>query len=192
MEMYEGLMARRSVRVYQEKGIPGDALAQIMNAALMAPSAMNLQPWYFIVIESEEAMKELKETMKDVAVKMQPNLEKRFPNHPDVVKESNRFIADFGGAPVCVLAFQYKPDYDKTESTIVQSVSAAIENMILAAWDLGIGSCWISAPLETGYDEYLKKNYAPDRGKFVAMITLGYPEKVAKAPKRRDGRVTFL
>lgn len=192
MDLNQGLMERRSIRIYQDKLIPQDTLEQIMGAAIMAPSAVNLQPWYFVVIKSPEAMGQLKEIMVQISGKIHPNLEKRFPNHPEVVKDTCHFISDLGKAPVCVLAFWYKSDYEKTEASIVQSVSAAIENMILAAWAAGIGSCWITAPSETGFDEVLRAKYAPDKGEFVAMITLGYPEKVPKAPKRKDGRITYL
>lgn len=192
MDLYTAMLERRSVRSYQSEPIPEEILEQIMAAAVMAPSAVNLQPWYFVVIKSEGALEKLKTVMEQVAAKMFPNLEKRFPNHPEVVKETNTFITDLGGAPVCVLVFQYKTDYSKTESSILQSISAAIENLMLAAWGLGVGSCWLTAPVEAGMEEVLRESFAPDKGEFVAMVTLGYAEKIPKAPKRRDGRVSYL
>lgn len=192
MDVYTAVMERRSVRSYRNEPISEEMIEQIMAAAVMAPSAVNLQPWYFVVIKSEEAMEKLKTVMGQVAVKMYPNLVERFPNHPEVVRETNSFITDLGGAPVCVLAFQGKTDFTKTESSILQSISAAIENLMLAAWGLGVGSCWLTAPVEAGMEETLRESFAPDKGTFVAMVTLGYAKRIPKAPKRKEGRVFYL
>ncbi|GHT84074.1 NAD(P)H-flavin oxidoreductase [Bacteroidia bacterium] len=192
MDIFSAIMERRSVRSYVDRPIPRETLEAIMQAALMAPSAVDLQPWYFVVVESAEAFVRLKEIMDEVGDEVRPTLAKRFPDYPDLVRKSCGFIKSLGNAPVCVLAFQYKADYQKSQSSMVQSVSAAIENMILAAWEMGVGSCWISAPIETGLDKKLQQTFAPDKGEFVAMITLGYPEKIPNMPKRKEGRVRYV
>jgi len=178
--------------MYEQKPIDQQTLEQILDVALMAPSAINLQPWYFVVIQSEKAMKELKLIMSQASLKLRPNLENRFPKHPEVVEETCKFVNQLGGAPVCVLAFQLKPDYDKTAASIIQSVAAAIENMLLAAWDLGVGSCWLTAPIEAGVDQAIKEAFAPDKGDMVAMITLGYPARIPKEIKRKENRHIIL
>lgn len=192
MDLHTAISERRSVRLYENRPIPQEILDRILEAALMAPSAVNLQPWYFVVIQSESAMDKLKTVMATASSKILPNLERRFPNHPEVVQDTCRFIDGLGGAPTCILAFQLRPDYDKGESTIIQSVSAAIENMLLSAWDQGIGSCWLTAPLEAGVDQALKEVFAPEKGDLVALITFGYPTKVPRAPKRREGRYIII
>ena len=192
MECRTVIKERRSIRMYEQKPIDQQTLEQILDVALMAPSAINLQPWYFVVIQSEKAMKELKLIMSQASLKLRPNLENRFPKHPEVVEETCKFVNQLGGAPVCVLAFQLKPDYDKTAASIIQSVAAAIENMLLAAWDLGVGSCWLTAPIEAGVDQAIKEAFAPDKGDMVAMITLGYPARIPKEIKRKENRHIIL
>ena len=76
--------------------------------------------------------------------------------------------------------------------TIVQSVAAAIENILLAATDRGLGSCWLTAPVETGMSEELRDTFAPDKGKLLAIVTLGYSDQTPKTPARKAGRYTII
>ena len=92
---------------------------------------------------------------------------------------------------MCILAFFLRDDYPDRDGAM-QSVSAAIENILLSAWDKGVGSCWLSAPQRMGFGPELRERFAPDKGEFVAAITLGYPEQVPKMPPRRDGRYTIV
>ena len=75
---------------------------------------------------------------------------------------------------------------------IMQSVAAAIENLILMAWSKGIGSCWMTAATVCQVDQELHDRFAPDKGPLVAMITLGYPDETPKAPKRKEGRAEII
>ena len=72
------------------------------------------------------------------------------------------------------------------------SIGAAIENMLLAARDKALGTCWLTAPVEAEVGNELRDLFAPGKGPLVALITLGYPSKEARAPKRRDGRYTIV
>ena len=188
MNTMDAIFARRSVRSYKSEPIPDDVLSDILEAGLYAPSAVDLQPWYFVAVKSEEAMRRLLQIMADVSEKMRPVLEARFANNPEVVQDTTRFLLQLGGAPVCVLAFQYKSDYKKTMESIVESVSAAIENMLIAATEKGLGSCWLTAPLETGMAEELRQAFAPNNGRLLAVVTFGYAERTPKAPARKAGR----
>lgn len=192
MDVVQLIKNRRSIRNYKSDPISEKDLLEILESGMAAPSAVNLQPWYFVVIRDEEKMKTLAKIMAKVSSKMEPSLRDRFPNHPEVVEESARFIKRLGGAPVCILAFQYEANYNKTASSIIQSVSAAIENMLLAAWSKGIGSCWLTAPLEVEAGEELRKYFAPEKGELVAMITMGYPEHKPQAPRQKNGRYIIL
>ena len=192
MDVSEAIFSRRSVRVYRPDPISDEDLGEILNAGLYAPSAVNFQPWYLVVIKSPEQRAKLADALNTMAQKVVPILEARFQKNPEVVRETHRFIENLGGAPVVVLAFQHKPSYPKQESTIIQSVSAAIENMFIMAQGKGIGSCWLTAPLETGMSEEFQKIYAPEHGPLVAMLCFGYPAKAPKAPLRKEGRYLIL
>lgn len=191
MDARECLLTRRSVRSYRPESLPDEVLERIMESALAAPSAVNLQHWHFVVVRSPEEMSALKEIMVRVVEKFSPVLAERFRSHPETQRETKHFLATLGGAPVCVLAFFLKGDYPDRDGAM-QSVSAAIENLLLAAWSEGVGSCWMSAPQRMGFGPEIQQRFAPDKGEFVAAISLGYPEKVGPMPVRRDGRYTFV
>ena len=191
MDMRDCLLTRRSVRKYRPDPVSREDLEEILEAALCAPSAINLQHWHFVVVESPDRMAELKEVMGRVSDTFHPVLLQRFAKNPGTVAETETFLNSLGHAPVCILAFFLKDDYPDRDGAM-QSVSAAIENLMLAAWGKGLGTCWMSAPQRMGYGPELRQRFAPDRGEFVAAITLGYPEVVPKMPPRRDGRYTFV
>ena len=191
MEARECLLTRRSIRKYKDQPIPDGVLEEIMEEALTAPSAINMQHWHFVVLRSPEKMAEFKEIMGGVLNKFRPILQDRFAKNPETIKETEHFLVSLGGAPVCVLAFFLKNDYPDRDGAM-QSVSAAIENLLLSAWDKGVGSCWMTAAQRMEFGPELQARFAPDKGEFVASITLGYPDQAPKMPPRRDGRYVMI
>lgn len=191
MDTREVLLTRRSIRRYKSDPIPESDLREILEAGLYAPSAINLQHWYFVAVQDPAAMEDVRQIMSGVVEKFTPLLKQRFSRNPEQIGITNKFLSTLGGAPVCVLAFMLKPDYPDRDGAM-QSVSAAIENMLLAAWDKGIGSCWLSAPQRMGFGPVFQARFAPGKGEFVAAITLGYPDQEGKLPPRRDGRYTIV
>lgn len=192
MEFHHIISSRRSIRFYEDKPVSDEMLKELLEAGTWAPSAVNLQPWFFVAIKSKEQLKTLAEIMGIVSQKIEPNLKERFAKHPAVVEETTHFVRHMGGAPVCILAFQYRPDYDKTDSSIVQSVAAAIENILLTAVDKGLGGCWLTAPIEAEVGDELRDLFAPGKGPLVAMLTIGYPAQSPQAPARRNGRYIII
>ncbi|MEN6348695.1 MAG: nitroreductase family protein [Syntrophomonas sp.] len=191
METREAIMGRRSVRRYTEQAINEADLQDIITAGLYAPSAVDLQPWYFVVVRSTEKLAELREFMSEVYDKTESVLLKRFANHPAIVAETKVFLKSLGGSQCCILAFLHKQDYPD-KRVVIQSTSAAIQNMLLAAYDKGIGSCWMTAALSAGMDEDLRLKYAPEHGDLLAAITFGYPSYTPKAPRRKEGRYEII
>ena len=191
MDTREVLLTRRSIRRYKSDPIPESDLREILEAGLYAPSAINLQHWYFVAVQDPAAMEDVRQIMSGVVEKFTPLLKQRFSRNPEQIGITNKFLSTLGGAPVCVLAIMLKPDYPDRDGAM-QSVSAAIENMLLAAWDKGIGSCWLSAPQRMGFGPVFQARFAPGKGEFVAAITLGYPDQEGKLPPRRDGRYTIV
>lgn len=192
MEFEQVVFGRRSVRSYTNEPVSDQDLSYILEAGLHAPSGVDLQPWYFVVVRSPERMEQLIEVMGRVSARIAPAIQARFARHPEVAEESLRFIHRLGGAPVCVLAFWYQPEYPKRESPVIQSVSAAIENMLLAAYDRGLGSCWMTAPLGMSAQTELQERFAPGKGPLVALFTIGHPAQTPKMPPRKPGRYIIL
>ena len=192
MELKDVIYGRRSIRKFKEQQISEQDIREIVDAGIMAPSATNIQHWYFIAICNPEALSELRDIAADGAAAFREKLEKRFPDHPDVVASTTNFIGSLGNAPFVVLAFLRSPEQEADNSPAVQSVAAAIENMVLAAYDKGIGSCWMTSLSAGDAAEAIHERFAPDRGSLLAIVTFGYPDQEPKCPKRKDDRVEFI
>lgn len=192
MEFKDVVFSRRSIRKYTAEPVKDEDLTYILECGISAPSGVNFQPWYFVAIRSKEQMERLCEVMSDSSDKLYDNLTERFKSHPEIAKESLSFIKKLGGAPVVILAFRHKTSYTKTDDTIVQSVSAALENIALAAVDRGLGSCWMTAPIETDDDGRLQEMFAPNCGRMVALMTIGHPAQTPLAIARKPGRYVIL
>ena len=178
METVSAITRRRSIRKYTNQPVSDTDLKDILEAAVMAPSASNLQPWYFIV-------------MAEATKNLMPYWHRRFAKYPQVITETADFVRFLGDAPVCILAFLLRTEYEMPIPAI-QSVAAAIENMLLTATDKGLGSCWLTAPLAGGVGQEVHDMFAPDKGELVAMITLGYAAQSPSMPRRKDGRYTII
>ena len=151
MSLLDLILSRRSIRRYENKDIPEEVLQQILETGRQAPSAANRQPIRFVIVNDPDILKNLCD-----------NLINRFVKHAPV--------AIVGCADIKSLL---------TGKWAVVDTTIAMENMVIAAWSLGIGSCWIGACNEEKVKELLK---IPDKWKFVALLTFGYP---AEQPKQR-------
>jgi nitroreductase len=191
METKDAIIGRRSVRRYTDQSLNDSDVQDIITAGLYAPSAIDLQPWYFVVIKSTEKLEEFRTFMSDVYDEFEPVLNERFANHPATIAETKVFLKSLGGAQCCILAFMLKQDYPDKKS-VIEGVSAAVQNMLLAAYDMGIGSCWMTAPMRAGMDEELRRKYAAEHGEFIAAVTFGYPAHTPKAPQRKEGRYVII
>lgn len=191
MEMTDVILQRRSIRNYTDQPISDDDLDAIITAGTSAPSGLNLQPWFFVVLKSDQAKQEMFDIMERVAAGIGPELESRFSGKTELIHETTRFIRTLGNAPVIVLAFLMRDDY-ADKKTALLSVAAAVENILLAAREKGIGSCWLTAPEQTGHESEIRERFASGKGELAAVITLGYTDKWPKAVARRDGRVVIL
>lgn len=187
MELMEAIKTRRSIRKFTDEPVPMEKIEKILEAAMWAPSGQNLQPWYFVVLTKEEDLSFLFSELGTTAFSERKKLEARFKNHPEVVEETMAFMKAMGGARTIMLAFLNKPDYseDMTPSC-VESVSAAMQNAVLMAHAEGVASCWVEAVCQAG--DALHDKFAPDHGKLIGGIILGYPAMEAREIKRKPGR----
>jgi len=188
--IYNVLKDRRSIRGYLKKDVPENVLERVLDAARWAPSAHNAQPWRFILIQDPVIKRKLAEAMAD---EWDKDLSKDgFP--PDererLVKAS---IETFTSSPSLVVACLTMEDMDRYPDKCrqraeylmgVQSLAAAIQNLLLAAHAEGLGACWFCAPLfcQKTVKEVLK---IPRRVEPQALITIGYPAEKPKAPPRK-------
>ncbi len=187
MELMDAIKGRRSIRKYSSAPIERDVLEDLLEAASWAPSAQNLQPWYLLSVTNPEDLSWIFAEMGTHAFSHRKRLEERFVNNPEVVEETLEFLTAMGGASTVVLAFLYKPDYtDHMVKACQASVAAAMENLCLAAYDKGIGSCWVEEFVRI--DEAARARFCPDKGALLGGIVLGYPAVDPAPIKRKPGR----
>jgi len=160
METIEVLINRRSIRKYKTFKIDNEKIEIILKAAMYAPSAMNLQPWHFIVFDNKEIFEHLISAIP----------------HAEMIRQASHTILVCGDTAV-----------EKNESWLIQNCSASIQNILLAAYDLDIGSCWIAI---YGMDEIVKnvqsKFKLPENILPIALISLGYPDEIVSTNERFD------
>jgi nitroreductase len=154
-----------------------------------------LQPWYFLAITNDADRKKFLGYMNETYNNFKPTLESRFADNPAVVGETGRFLTTLGEAPAVVLAFLLKNQPIQNTAGgigLVMSVAAAMENMLLMAYDKGLASCWITAPAEFGPAERIRADFAPDKGPLLGAVVLGYSQAAPSAPRRREGRFSII
>ncbi len=187
MELMEAIRGRRSIRKFKPDPIAREDLEEIIDAGSCAPSGQNLQPWYFVALTKKEDLAYLFSELGTTAFSHRKELEARFKDHPEVVEETMEFMSAMGGAQTIILGFLNKPDYsEEILPSCVESVSAAMENMCLAAYDKGIGSCWVEAVVRAG--NALGSHFAPSHGKLIGAIVLGYPDMEPRPIKKKGAR----
>ena len=184
----DAIKQRRSIRKYSSRPISPEILREIQEAAGWAPSAHNAQPWRFIVLTEESAKQALAESMADawtadmakdgVAVEAQK-------------REAS--IERFTHAPVLVIAcltmedMKVYPDERRQRSErdlAMQSLGAAIQNMLLVAHAKGLSACWFSAPCFCK-ETVRKVLKIPEIVEPQALIALGYATEKPQTPQRK-------
>lgn len=153
---------RTSIRHYTKENVGDEAIRQLLEAAINAPSAGNLQPWHFYVVRNAELKARL--------------------------SECSFSQGHIQSAPVAILVcaepLRSASRYGKRGSKLyaLQDTAAATENMLLCAAMLGLGACWCGA-----FDEGLVSQVMelPGERRPVGIVSLGYPARVGKKPKRR-------
>jgi F420 biosynthesis protein FbiB-like protein len=144
---------RRSVRQYQDTSVPRELIMQMLEAARWAPSPHGRQPWRFVVLTQPEPKKQLADAMGQT---WQQNLELDGQASPIVSIRLEKSRQRILHAPALIMPCLYLGDLDQypdaqrqeDEKTMaVQSIGAAIQNMLLTAYDLGLDTGWMCAPL---------------------------------------------
>jgi nitroreductase len=187
MELSEAIKGRRSVRRFRPDPVPREVIDRILEFAQWAPSAMNRQDWRFIVVEGQkkEALLKITATAFD---HFRPVLEKNFPDKPKVLEASKRFFETYGGAPVIVLAYGGHFPMGPADP---YSVSLAVQNLLLAAHDSGLGAVWADAAVFFKEKE-INALMGMEGRKLVCLIPIGYPDETPRATPRMEGRVLWV
>jgi len=187
MELAEVIKGRRSVRRFTPDQIPKEVLEHLLNIAIWAPSAMNRQEWYFIVIQGAK-VEEMKKIFADAFEDIKPRLEKVFADKPKIIAATKEFFETYGGAPVFIFAYCGKAPDGKTWDT--NSTAVAVQNLQLAIYEAGLGSTWTDGIL--GKEKEINEALGIGDKKLLCVLPVGYPDETPKAPPRRDGRIEWI
>jgi nitroreductase len=195
----EAIRKRRSVRDYENRAVPETHLRRIIEAATWAPSGFNKQPWKFIIIRDRAVIESM---VAEVRLKLEEIA--KWPgtkgNEKSIMAMFNGFTV-FKEAPVAiaVLTCEYVAPMDRILAKEklsfeekfrlralpgLQSVAAAIQNMLLTATAMGYGTCWGTGCLiaSEGIEKILK---AGDDWQLVAIVPVGIAKVTPKPPKRK-------
>ena len=184
------IRSRRSIRRYRPDPLPRGTIDRLLEAATWAPSAHNRQPWRFAAITSLETRGRLATAMGD---RLRAD-RSRDGDPPDAIeRDVKRSYERIANAPLVIAVCLSMRDMDRypderrasAERTMaVQSVAMAVQNLLLTAHTLGLGACWMCAPLFCP-DTVRETLRLPDDWEVQALITIGMPADEGK-PRGRD------
>lgn len=192
LELLQLIRTRRSIRRYDSRPVPPSLIDQLLEAAIWAPSAHNRQPWRFVVISNGETRRQLAAAMgerlrQDLTTDGAP---------PEVIgRDVERSYARISNAPLLILICLSMQDMDAypdtrraTNEGIMASQSAAMagQNLLLAAHALGLGACWLCAPLFCP-DVVRQTLSLPDDWQPQSLITIGYPAEAKEKTRHPVG-----
>lgn len=155
MDTLEAIRHRRSIRSYKSKEVEKEKIEKVLEAGRWAPSASNKQPWHFIVVTDEDTRKKLAD-----------------------IHSYGGFMAE---SPVVIVALG---DPDRHQKYHLCDPHNAIMNMLLAAYDQGLGTCWMGVrdtPYEDKFKEVLE---IPDKFRVVCSVSMGYPDEEKTSNRR--------
>ncbi|MCR4436793.1 MAG: nitroreductase family protein [Clostridiales bacterium] len=178
------IMSRRSIRAYKPEQIKEEELQAIVQAGLYAPSAGNQQSWHFTVIQNPGVIDKITRTLKAAFLKSD---NERFRQ-----MAANEKFSVFYNAPTVIIV-----SGDEKAMMPQQDSAAAVENMLLAAASLNIGSCWIGMTgflFSTEEGKALTKELGiPEGYKPLNTIVLGYKAAADPSPApRKENLVNYI
>ncbi len=156
MPILNTIVERRSVREFTTESVPDEVLDQILEAGRWAPSGLNNQPWSFVIIKSAALKDKLSQFTRD----------------SEVIKAACVLVAVF---------LDKAKSYNREKD--IQAVGACIQNMLLAAHDLGWGACWLGEILNQA-EKVEKVLKVPRTFELMAVVAIGRPKAKSKKGQR--------
>jgi len=158
MELFEALLNRRSIRKYEHRQVENEKVQAILKAAMYAPSARNTQSWQFMVITEKDILNELRNA------------------HP--------YAQMLAEAPLSILVCGDK-SLEPNEGYLNTNCSAATQNILLAAYGLGLGSVWLGVyPRKERIDAIISVLNLPEHILPISLIAIGYTDEKIESPER--------
>lgn len=168
MNFLELVKKRKSIRKYSSRPVPREMIDSCLEAARLAPSACNSQPWFFIVVDDEKIKNEIAKKALSGIYKMNAFV-REAPTLIVVLTEHSTYIARMGG------------QLRHVKYSLID-IGIACEHLILRAVELGLGTCWLGWFNEKAVKKVLG---LPKSKRIDVIISLGYPEVTEGKDKKR-------
>ncbi len=198
MDVREAILNRRSIRKFKELPVEHEQIVELLEAARLAPSGSNRQPWRFLVLEEPDIKELVADVSPQMFVRQAPVIILCYADlrcwMPDYIKQGRKELRNSGSVDVKDMEMDpsllsSNPLYTngkELESYIPNAfldVGIAVEHMVLSAMELGLGTCWCRLVDELRLQEIFK---LPDYYKFVTMLLVGYPDQYPPQRPRRN------
>lgn len=183
MDFFETVQRRRSVRRFKPDPVPDSVIKAMLEAARLAPSAENTQPWRFIAIRDRDLLAQLQSMVNALAESKLAAA--RTDGERKVVRQLLPYSQQFT-APVVIAALGEMRDALVYFEPALQSVSAAITHILLAATALGYGACWATGPVALAGEELEALLGVERPWRLLAVLSVGLsdekPWRILKRP----------
>lgn len=191
MDFFEVVHTQRSIRKFKPDPVPDDALWQMIDAAIRAPSGGNTQPWAWLIVRDPAR----KQVLADAVREGLGDLDKALEEAEKLETESRRrmrrasvsFRADVASAPVLLIPCLVNPTSPTSDMDSIwagSSIYGAVQNMMLAARALGLGT--VLTTFNIALEDLIRKEFGlPDGARPVAVIPVGYPDGQNFGPTTR-------
>lgn len=189
-KMISAIYDRRSIRKFSDAPISKEDMTEIIESGIKAPSSKNRQPWKFIVVQGKEKEKMLKAFRQGISREEKESA--LLPQSRQHIAAAKYTVDIMESAPVTVFVVNslgksilsdLTPEERVYEICNIQSISAAIQNMLLTATEKGIGSLWI-CDIYFAYAELCE--WLNREGQLVAAVAFGYPDEFPQARPRKN------
>ena len=183
MELLDLIRSRRTIREYQAKKVPPEIIEKIIEAGRWAPSAHNWQPWKFTVVDNADKINNIADIMEKKADELLSGFNVVMRDTAKNLRKAKLIFLIYSDGSIAKRFSKFGTPYSEIGNIYeVQSVTNAIENILLYSHSLNLGMAWYGMALfcEKEINELLGKS-----GKLMAILSLGYP---GESPKDSDRR----
>jgi len=192
MNILSVIKRRCSIRKYENKAIPKQILAKVIEAGIWGPSllAPGFQPWYFVVVSNRSMIDLISNTLFEKSKVLGIGLNVILRISADTIKNAPVLIAVFNNSSLVNFAVKLNDRHiNFAKMAELCAISAAIQNILLTAESFRLGACWLDTPL------FCKKkieNILNVDHNLVAILALGYPAEKGRRSKRKPRESSVL
>jgi nitroreductase len=188
MKLLKFLKDRAATRKYRRKKLSARHINAILEAGIWGPSLIRYQPARFIVITNKPVITHVADLLEKKSRALYAGFNTSVRRTSEIIRNAPAIIAVYAKKKAINMGKRLGDDYENCAMMAeVEAVSAAIQNMLLAAEDAGVGGNWYAFPIfaETALNKYFKTS-----DKLIAIVTLGYPaEKGRRADRNPIGEM---